>query len=89
MMNPVPWLQMTNMISYQGLVRTFPRLESFYDQVDHIGLDGDTLHSVYYKAALQASNDRINRIRRGVIIHDIVLGVNEDEILAHLRSAGL
>jgi glucan phosphoethanolaminetransferase (alkaline phosphatase superfamily) len=23
MMNPVPWLQMTNMISYQGLVRTF------------------------------------------------------------------
>ena len=24
-MNPVPWLQMTNMISYQGLVRTFLR----------------------------------------------------------------
>ena len=30
MMNPVPWLQMTNMISYQGLVRTFP---SLYDGV--------------------------------------------------------
>ncbi|MFU8515567.1 hypothetical protein [Klebsiella quasipneumoniae] len=28
MMNPVPWLQMTNMISYQGLVRTFPRMNS-------------------------------------------------------------
>ncbi len=26
MMNPVPWLQMTNMISYQGLVRTFLRI---------------------------------------------------------------
>ncbi|MFQ2767317.1 hypothetical protein ACK3ZB_11330, partial [Aeromonas caviae] len=26
MMNPAPWLQMTNMISYQGLVRTFPKL---------------------------------------------------------------
>ncbi|EGD5978941.1 oxidoreductase, partial [Escherichia coli] len=25
-MNPVPWLQMTNMISYQGLVRTFPNI---------------------------------------------------------------
>ncbi len=25
-MNPVPWLQMTNMISYQGLVRTFPNV---------------------------------------------------------------
>ncbi|MFQ2713279.1 hypothetical protein ACK3YT_20580, partial [Aeromonas caviae] len=29
MMNPVPWLQMTNMISYQGLVRTFPKLRNF------------------------------------------------------------
>ncbi|MDV1297635.1 flagellin, partial [Citrobacter freundii] len=26
-MNPVPWLQMTNMISYQGLVRTFPKAD--------------------------------------------------------------
>ncbi|WP_429089414.1 hypothetical protein, partial [Aeromonas veronii] len=25
MMNPFSWLQMTDMISYQGLVRTFPR----------------------------------------------------------------
>ncbi|MDT7291366.1 hypothetical protein RQM63_18460 [Citrobacter freundii] len=30
MMNPVPWLQMTNMISYQGLVRTFPRVKERY-----------------------------------------------------------
>ncbi|WP_413703080.1 hypothetical protein, partial [Raoultella ornithinolytica] len=28
MMNPVPWLQMTNMISYQGLVRTFPKCKN-------------------------------------------------------------
>ncbi|NGG51295.1 hypothetical protein G5613_00005 [Klebsiella pneumoniae] len=28
MMNPVPWLQMTNMISYQGLVRTFPNINA-------------------------------------------------------------
>ncbi|MDC8864855.1 hypothetical protein PRZ85_20925, partial [Escherichia coli] len=27
---PVPWLQMTNMISYQGLVRTFPYTCSRY-----------------------------------------------------------
>ena len=30
MMNPVPWLQMTNMISYQGLVRTFLRSHRGY-----------------------------------------------------------
>ena len=29
-MNPVPWLQMTNMISYQGLVRTFPKLREIH-----------------------------------------------------------
>jgi len=32
MMNPVPWLQMTNMISYQGLVRTFPN--EFNEKLD-------------------------------------------------------
>ena len=32
MMNPVPWLQMTNMISYQGLVRTFLKpIDMYYD----------------------------------------------------------
>ncbi|WP_227666730.1 MBL fold metallo-hydrolase [Klebsiella quasipneumoniae] len=33
MMNPVPWLQMTNMISYQGLVRTFPNIIEYAKQV--------------------------------------------------------
>ena len=32
MMNPVPWLQMTNMISYQGLVRTFPSRGKGHEQ---------------------------------------------------------
>ncbi|WP_250111435.1 hypothetical protein, partial [Escherichia coli] len=34
MMNPVPWLQMTNMISYQGLVRTFLRLNNATSTID-------------------------------------------------------
>jgi diguanylate cyclase (GGDEF)-like protein len=37
MMNPVPWLQMTNMISYQGLVRTFPNQTLLqYAERDHL-----------------------------------------------------
>ena len=35
-MNPVPWLQMTNMISYQELVRTFPKYKEI--SVGAIGL---------------------------------------------------
>ncbi|HAM4295288.1 TPA: hypothetical protein IBV73_004424 [Escherichia coli] len=34
MMNPVPWLQMTNMISYQGLVRTFPNSYEVISRAD-------------------------------------------------------
>ncbi len=49
MMNPVPWLQMTNMISYQGLVRTFQEalasLEGEITQVQTIGT-----HLVYLVA---------------------------------------
>ncbi|MDV1014706.1 hypothetical protein, partial [Klebsiella grimontii] len=35
MMNPVPWLQMTNMISYQGLVRTFPKRGYLNKHITH------------------------------------------------------
>ncbi|WP_247652438.1 hypothetical protein [Enterobacter cloacae] len=37
MMNPVPWLQMTNMISYQGLVRTFLMFSLFAFTTSSIG----------------------------------------------------
>ena len=30
-MNPVPWLQMTNMISYQVLVRTFLKYQELQE----------------------------------------------------------
>jgi hypothetical protein len=36
MMNPVSWLQMTNMISYQELVRTFPNIEGRNVQINAI-----------------------------------------------------
>ncbi len=65
------------------------RLEIFYGQVDSVGLDGDSIHSAYYKAALQASNDRINRIRRGVIIGGVLAGKNDLEIHDELRVNGL
>ena len=65
------------------------RLEPFYDQVDDAGLDGTTLHSAYYKAALQASNDRINRLRRGMIVAGILSGKDDEGVYNELRAAGL
>jgi hypothetical protein len=51
------------------------RLESFYGEVDEQGMASDNVAvATYSKAALQASNDRINRIRRGVIVENVIIG---------------
>ncbi len=53
------------------------RLQNFYGMVDAEGADsGDPAVATYYKAALQASNDKGNRIRRGEIICNILRNVN-------------
>lgn len=63
------------------------RLEDFYTQVDDQGMtSGNVAVGTYAKAALQASNDRINRIRRGVIVEAVLVGANP---LQALRDEGL
>lgn len=52
-------------------------LQRFYEAVDAHGMESDDpVVSTYYKAAVQASNDKGNRIRRGEIIHDLLRGTN-------------
>ncbi|MBW8408480.1 hypothetical protein, partial [Klebsiella pneumoniae] len=46
MMNPVPWLQMTNMISYQGLVRTFPMSFAWQCLFTATSLSGENTRSL-------------------------------------------
>lgn len=51
------------------------QLEYFYEEVDEQGMTSRSIAvGIYAKAAIQASNDRINRIRRGVIIEAILSG---------------
>ncbi len=64
-------------------------LESFYQSVENSSIGSPTLFGIYYKAALQASNDRINRVRRGLIIEGVMLGLGEDDIRKQLSSQGL
>ncbi len=55
-------------------LRINERLMGFYSKVDKMDpsqLD-DSQISIYYKSALQASNDRSNRIRRGDIISELL-----------------
>ena len=58
------------------------RAESFFEEVDG---DEQMWRSqavgIYAKASLQASNDRINRVRRGVIFEAVMLGTDPDQAL--------
>jgi len=60
---------------------TLYRFQEFYSRVDTEGLDStDKAVSVYAKAAIQATNDRLSRIRRGLVLQAIL--ENRDPSLA-------
>ena len=64
-------------------------LGRFYSEVDNGSLDQTTVPGIYYKAALQASNDRVNRVRRGIILNEVVRGTPGPVVLNKLRQQGL
>jgi hypothetical protein len=64
-------------------------LETFYQNAERSNLAESTVHGIYYKAALQASNDRINRVRRGLIVGCLIRQLDEAAILAELQAQGL
>lgn len=58
------------------------RLERFYSQVDREGMDSiSPAIGTYAKASLQASNDRINRIRRGIVIDAVLRAYDPNQAL--------
>ena len=62
-------------------------LNSFFKDVDQFGLDSTNIAvSTYYKAAVQASNDRINRERRGQIVRAILRAVDPLEVVLALET---
>ncbi|EBW1670891.1 hypothetical protein CQE29_25395 [Salmonella enterica subsp. enterica serovar Typhimurium] len=71
MMNPVPWFQMTNMISYQGLVRTFPnslwRITKMVIWSLQVAIRG-TVSLTAYKTQLKNARHRLNEAPRRRIL---------------------
>ncbi|MBV8094054.1 MAG: DUF262 domain-containing protein [Acetobacteraceae bacterium] len=63
------------------------RLTEFFETIDSSSVDSSDLSGMYYKAALQASNDRVNRVRRGIIFAGVVKGIDESQIRVELSSA--
>ncbi|MFM0497267.1 DUF262 domain-containing protein [Paraburkholderia caledonica] len=61
---------------------TIDRLTRFYKEVDELGVEtNERAISLYAKAALQASNDRLNRVRRGVIVEAVLQGLDANMAL--------
>lgn len=68
---------------------TVETMEAFYGEVEKASPDTESLPGIYYKAALQASNDRVNRMRRGAIVGGLLEGRTRDDIERSLRDEGL
>lgn len=64
------------------------RLEGFYDMVDRDDARS-SIAEIYYKSALQASNDRNNRVRRGIVINGLLNDQGEDSIIHRMREANV
>lgn len=56
------------------------RANSFFSKIDISSINPSTLPGIYYKATVQASNDRVNRVRRGLIFAEIITGGKEIQI---------
>jgi hypothetical protein len=69
--------------------KTVENVERFYSKIDTTGVDLSGVAAIYYKAALQASNDRINRVRRGVVLEGILREYPETTILEDLETQRL
>lgn len=64
-------------------------LAALYSNIESDNFDISSVSGVYYKSALQASNDRINRVRRGVVIAGKLNQLSDEEILKDLAHQGL
>jgi hypothetical protein len=64
-------------------------LQPFFEIVDRGDFEGNRLAASYYKAALQASNDRVNRVRRGAIVGGLIRGTSPQKLEETLIQSDL
>ena len=69
--------------------RVVEQVQSFFESIESAQIHDSSLAGVYYKAALQASNDRLNRIRRGIIMSGVIQGAVGSAIIADLTGEQL
>mgnify|MGYP003627410313 CR=1 FL=1 len=68
---------------------TLNRLSSFYEMINVDGNHDTDIAAIYYKSALQASNDKLNRVRRGLVVSGILRGKSGSTITRELEELSL
>lgn len=64
-------------------------LTRFYDGITGPSVGSSNIPGIYYKAAIQATNDKVNRLRWAAIIGGIIRRETDHEILNTLSEGGL
>ncbi len=65
------------------------RIGALYSSISESGSPFHAIGEIYHKAALQASNDRLNRVRRGHIVRGLLVGKDTEAVLDDLRREQL
>lgn len=61
----------------------------FYQAAESANVEAGSIPGVYYKAALQATNDKVNRLRRAIIVGGVLRSRTNEQILADLAKQNL
>lgn len=64
-------------------------LTEFYCAIDVATPGAADIVGIYYKAAIQATNDKVNRLRRGIVIGGVLRGQDHASIMGALQGANL
>jgi hypothetical protein len=64
-------------------------IQDFLSGINPKMTEGSLVHALYYKAALQATNDKINRLRRGFVVEELLEKKSIKEIEQELRNREL
>jgi hypothetical protein len=70
-------------------IAVLENLETLYGAINAGQIESQSVEGIYYKAALQASNDKLNRVRRGLIVSSVIEGKRNQEIIALLSEQDL
>lgn len=84
------FIEIDRLINIQGLnlnpSEVVEGVERFYKKSIDEDYDISDINGIYYKASIQGTNDKLNRIRRGIIFEGVITGKDESDIMNDIKE---